>query len=109
MKLKEIYNQIIKEAGDPQMLKMANVDNLSTPENNPEADSDAQVLLLMNQLGQVPGFIQALRQLQNPQAKYKAILNFADLLGIPENDFHAEMDQFRITSQQNNANSEEEF
>lgn len=107
MKLTPILKQLLREIGDPATLKMANVDSAGVG-GNPEADSDAQVLLLMNQLGQLPGFIQAVRNLSDPQAKYKAILSFADILGISQDQFHATMDQYRINSQQNDQNGQTE-
>lgn len=68
MKLKSIYNHIVEEI-------------------DPSAQASANALLLMNKLKTNPSFMNMLSEIQLPTDKYKAILQFANLLGIPEERF----------------------
>lgn len=54
---------------------------------DPAAQASANVILLMDKLKTSPEFSELLRQLGLPSDKYKAIIKFADLLGIPEQRF----------------------
>jgi len=54
---------------------------------DPNAMASANALLLVDKLKANPEFMKGLSQLQMPSDKYKAILKFADLLGIPEDRF----------------------
>lgn len=54
---------------------------------DPKAQASANALLLMDKLKSNPAFMKMLDEIQLPSDKYKAILKFADLLGIPEQRF----------------------
>lgn len=54
---------------------------------DPKAQASANVVLLMDKLKTSPEFSELLRQLQMPSDKYKAIVKFADILGIPNERF----------------------
>ena len=54
---------------------------------DPKAQASANALLLMDKLRTNPGFMKMLQEIQLPSDKYKAIMKFADLLGIPEERF----------------------
>lgn len=95
--LAETYLQRIKEAGEYDTLRNAQVD----PEQSavdPEADEEARVVLLIHKLEQLPDVIQQLQNLNLLSSKYKAIQEFANLLGIKPNEFDAVMQQARIQS-----------
>ena len=102
MKLSTIYKSILREQREelPKELQTTNSDLMGNPSQDPTAEREGEVIVLMNKLGENPEFIAALRQVQDPQAKYKAILLFADMLGIDQDQFHQTIDQFRIQSQQ---------
>ena len=54
---------------------------------DPKAQASANIVLLMDKLKTSPEFSQLLRELSLPSDKYKAIVKFADILGIPEQRF----------------------
>ena len=56
-------------------------------EIDPKANASANALLLMDKLRTNPGFMKMIQEIQLPSDKYRAILKFADLLGIPEARF----------------------
>lgn len=56
-------------------------------EVDPKAQASANALLLMDKLRSNPGFMEMINEIQLPSDKYKAILKFADLLGVPETRF----------------------
>lgn len=68
MKLRPILNKLLEDV-------------------DPNAMASANALLLVDKLKANPEFMKGLSQLQMPSDKYKAILKFADLLGIPEERF----------------------
>lgn len=68
MKLKPIFKRIKEEI-------------------DPNATASANALLLMDKLKTSEGFMKILEQIQMPTDKYKAIIKFADLLGIPTERF----------------------
>jgi hypothetical protein len=68
------------------------------------AMSSANALLLVDKLKSNPELMDALSQLQLPSDKYKAIVRFAGLLGIPEDRFD---DFMRNTKMQVNKNTQE--
>lgn len=51
---------------------------------NQSAESSADVVLMMNKLSTNPEFASTLAKLKMPTDKYKAIVKFANLLGIPD-------------------------
>ena len=54
---------------------------------DPKANASANALLLMDKLRKNPQFMKMLDQIDLPSDKYKAIMKFANLLGIPEERF----------------------
>ena len=56
-------------------------------EIDPKANASANALLLMDKLRKNPQFMKMLEQIELPSDKYKAIMKFANLLGIPEERF----------------------
>lgn len=56
-------------------------------EIDPKANASANALLLMDKLRKNPQFMKMLEQIDLPSDKYKAIMKFANLLGIPEERF----------------------
>ena len=56
-------------------------------EVDPKATASANALLLMDKLRTNSGFMKMISEIQLPSDKYRAILKFADLLGIPEARF----------------------
>lgn len=65
-------------------------------EVDPKAIASANALLLMDKLKTNPQFMKMITEIQLPSDKYRAILKFADLLGIPEQRF------FDFAQQQDN-------
>ena len=78
MKLSKIFQQILQEEIDPK------------------AAATASSILLMQQLKTNPSFMKMLDQIELPTDKYKAVLLFADLLGIPEERFDDFMNNSKI-------------
>jgi hypothetical protein len=54
---------------------------------DPNAMSSANALLLVDKLKANTELMSALSQLEMPSDKYKAIMKFAELLGIPQDRF----------------------
>lgn len=79
MKLTKIYKQLIEEI-------------------DPKANATANSLLLMQRLKTNGQFMKMLSQISLPSDKYKAILLFADLLGIPEERFDDFMQNVKVQS-----------
>lgn len=65
---------------------------------DPKAQASANALLLMDKLRTNPGFMKMLQEIQLPSDKYKAIMKFADLLGIPEERFSDFVNQQTINT-----------
>lgn len=82
MKLKDVF-KTIKEDVDPNAMASANA------------------LLLIDKLKGNSQFMKELAQLQMPTDKYKAIVKFADLLGIPEERFEDFMANTKSQGQKN--------
>lgn len=95
--LAETYLQRIKEAEEYDTLRNAQVDQAGTAVD-PAAEEESRVVLLINQLEQLPEVVQELQNLNLLSSKYKAIQEFANLLGIKPNEFDAAMQQARIQS-----------
>lgn len=75
------------------------------------AEGTATILLLFDKLKKNAQFINAINELKMPTDKYKAILKFAELLGIPESkfaDFTANMRQITNNKQPNNIDQDGE-
>ena len=99
MKLKPLMRAILED--NNSNLIMANVPPSEPESGDFTSEEDSAVLLLINQIESNPEVIKALRNLQTPTAKYKAILQFAQMLGIPQDEFHTQIDNFQIYSKQN--------
>lgn len=82
MKLKPILKNILEEV-------------------DPNAMASANALLLIDRLKNNAQFMKALSQIQMPTDKYKAIIKFADLLGIPDQRFEDFMSNMKVQSQSN--------
>lgn len=95
MKLIEIYRNAINERDALDKVTMASGNQ---PPIDPETDEESKVVLLINQLEQQPEVIQQLQNLQLLSSKYKAVQQFASLLGIKPEQFHQVMQQARIQS-----------
>lgn len=74
---------------------------------DPNAMSSANALLLVDKLRSNAELMDALSQLQLPTDKYKAIIKFASLIGIPEDRFEDFMRNIKMQVQKN-APAEEE-
>ena len=68
MKLRPILNRLIEDVDQNAM-------------------ASANALLLVDKLKSNPELMKALSQLQMPTDKYKAIVRFAGLIGVPEDRF----------------------
>jgi len=68
---------------------------------DPDAMSSAKALLLVDKLRSNQELMNALSQLQLPSDKYKAILKFAGLIGIPEDRFGDFMNNVKAQVQKN--------
>ncbi len=56
-------------------------------EIEPQANASANSLILIDKLRKTPAVMQMLQQIDQPTDKYKAIMKFAALLGVPEQRF----------------------
>lgn len=95
--LAEVYRQRLRESPEYDTLRNAQVEPDQSPVD-PETDEESKVVLLINQLEQLPEVIQQLQSLSLLSSKYKAIKEFAALLGIKDAEFDAVMQQARIQS-----------
>lgn len=87
MKLRQIFEDIMQGRGI-----------------DPTAQASANIVLLMDKLKTAPEFSELLNQLANPLDKYKAIVKFADLLGIPNErvlDFMQQQQNITNSNQKN--------
>ena len=73
---------------------------------DPTAMATANALLFVDQLKSNAELMSALSQLQMPSDKYKAIMKFAGLIGIPEDRFEDFMRNTKAQSQQNTPTEE---
>lgn len=90
MKLTNIYRQLIEEI-------------------DPKANATANSLLLMQKLKTNGQFMKMLSQISLPSDKYKAILLFADLLGVPEERFDDFMQNVKVQDQNEVTEETEKF
>lgn len=74
-------------------------------EVEPSAQSSADILLFINKMKSDPEFSQMLSNLTLPTDKYKAIVQFASMLGIPDQRFDDFIRQQSIVIK-NNINGE---
>jgi hypothetical protein len=95
MKLIEIYKSVLSEYDD---LHNVNMDGIVSSPVDPQIEDESKVILLIHQLEQMPEVIQQLQNLKLLSSKYKAIQEFANLLGIPPEQFDATMQQAKIQS-----------
>lgn len=95
--LAEVYLQRIKESPEYDTLRNAEVEP-DQGKVDPETEEESKVVLLIHQLEQLPEVIQQLQSLSLLSSKYKAIKEFAALLGIKDEQFDAVMQQARIQS-----------
>jgi hypothetical protein len=98
MKLAEIAKRYIQEVDDKDPLRNVQIDPNAQSGVDPAADEESKVILLINKLEQLPEVIQELQNLNLLSSKYKAIQEFANLLGIKPEQFDAVMQQARIQS-----------
>jgi len=89
MKLKPLLNKIMEDV-------------------DPNAMASANALLLIDRLKANPEFMKSLSQIQMPTDKYKAIIKFADLLGIPEDRFGDFIANMKVQSQHNQSQGEQQ-
>lgn len=82
MKLKPILNNILEEV-------------------DPNAMASANALILIDRLKNNAQFMKALSQIQMPTDKYKAVIKFADLLGIPDERFDDFIANMKVQTQKN--------
>lgn len=95
MKLVEMYKRSLKERDD---LHNVNTDMMGRPSVDPSVEEESAVVLLIDKLEEQPDILNALRNLNLLSSKYKAIMAFANLLGIKQEQFHAVMQQAKIQS-----------
>lgn len=96
MKLRKILTRLVEEEG----MRRATI--LDTPDSeSPDATEDASILVVINQIESNPKVIAALRELQTLTAKYKLILQFAQMLGISREEFHNTITNMQIYQKQN--------
>lgn len=69
-------------------------------EIDPKATASANALLLMDKLKSNPQFMKMIQEIQLPTDKYKAIMHFAGLLGIPEERFDDFCNNVKIQAQE---------
>lgn len=82
MKLKKILNRLMEDV-------------------DPNAMASANALILIDRLKNNAQFMKALSQIQMPTDKYKAIIRFADLLGIPDERFDDFIANMKVQTQKN--------
>jgi hypothetical protein len=88
-------------------MKLTNILKTLMEDVDPNAMSSANALLLVDKLRSNAELMDALSQLQLPTDKYKAIIKFASLIGIPEDRFEDFMRNIKMQVQKN-APAEEE-
>ena len=94
MKLVDIYRSTLREDDLHRVTMM----QPNSPSVDQEADEESKVILLIQKLETNPEFIQALREITLLSSKYKALQKFAQLMGIPTENFQQVMQQAQIQS-----------
>ena len=80
-------------------MKLTTILNRLIEDVDPNAMATANALLFVDKLKNNPELMKALSQLQMPTDKYKAIVKFAGLIGIPEDRFEDFMSNIKSQSQ----------
>jgi len=95
MNLLDIYKLLENENLNMVTIDAEPVDSIE------DSEDDVNSLLIINRIESDPEIIKALRTVQTPTAKYKLILQFAEVLGISQEEFHNTIANLQIYSKQN--------